>query len=91
VILVRTDRPSLTPYATIVSKLVYSPSPAAVDTVMVDGEFLVRGGELQRWSLPDLLEAANRLADEMLGEAGLTDIVRQRTSLSWNPTRAAAG
>jgi cytosine/adenosine deaminase-related metal-dependent hydrolase len=46
----------------ILAALVFSPWPEVVDYVMVNGQFVVRSGELQGVDVPKLVEKADRVA-----------------------------
>ena len=48
VILVDFNKPHLTPHHSVISHLVYAVNSSDVDTVLVDGRVLLRGGEFTR-------------------------------------------
>ena len=65
-IFVNLASPSLRPvFDQPVPTLVYNANRSDVDTVMVDGEILVRGGELTRCSMAEILRDAQKVADEI--------------------------
>ena len=65
-IFVDLDSPSLRPvFDEPVPTLVYNANRSDVDTVMVDGEILVRGGELTRCSMAEILRDAQKVSDEI--------------------------
>lgn len=71
VVLVDFDKPHLYPRHNIVSHLVYAAKSSDVDTVLVDGEVLLRGGDFTRLDAPRICaqaeESARRLAEAEQG------------------------
>jgi len=68
IILLNTDLPNLNPIhgeSTVVSNLVYSASPANVDTTIVDGHVLMANRQLQTIDLKKTVEDASRIATQM--------------------------
>jgi len=65
-----------------VSALVFSAHGTDVDTVLVNGEIVLRGGELRFSGEDDVLTAARRLAREAIERAGL----EHRVDVAWRPT-----
>jgi 5-methylthioadenosine/S-adenosylhomocysteine deaminase len=75
-ILVDFDRPHLTPHhfdnlPSIHSNLVYCASGADVDTVMVGGQLLVRGGQPVQLEAAAIREAAQRSAERLIRDVGV--------------------
>ena len=70
------DRPHLTPHhfdnlPNILSDLVYCASGADVDTVMVGGQVLVRGGQPLQLDVAAIREAAQRSAERLIRDVGV--------------------
>ena len=86
-IVIDLDRPHLLPRNTWPSNLVYSQNSSAVRTVIIDGEVVVKGGELLNWHCADLADRANAAAAAMNSQTGLADMYRERTRWIWNPGR----
>lgn len=59
-------RPHLAPFSDPFAMLVYGAEASDVRDVFVDGEWLVRDGELVRWDLPEVLAGAERAIDDVL-------------------------
>jgi cytosine/adenosine deaminase-related metal-dependent hydrolase len=76
--------------ADILAALVFSPFPEPVDTVLVNGRIVVRGGELGELDVPALLERAERISGRLLdGAARSTGLdYRQRLSPARAPRRS---
>ena len=66
IILVRTDELNIAPLANIETTIVQSATPANVDTVMVGGRFLKRGGELVDADLAGARDRAEASLDHLL-------------------------
>ena len=58
-----------TPAAEIISALVYSAQPGDVDTVIIDGELVLRDGKLLTIDEPKTVKTANSEAKELVGRA----------------------
>lgn len=71
VILVRTNDLDIAPVFDPFNSLVYSAQPANVDTVVVDGRILRRGGKFVALDVKALIQDATRSATRLRGEAGL--------------------
>ena len=69
VVLVNFDKPHLQPRHNVVSHLVYSAGAGDVDTVIVDGEILVRHGQLTKLDLRQIIAEANARAARLAGAA----------------------
>jgi 5-methylthioadenosine/S-adenosylhomocysteine deaminase len=69
VVLVNFEKPHLQPCHNVVSHLVYSASAGDVDTVIVDGEILVRDGQLTKLDLRQIYAEANTRAQRLAGAA----------------------
>ena len=52
--------------------LVYSENGSAVDTVMVDGEFILRGGRFQQFNESDMFDALKEIRENILQEHRLS-------------------
>ncbi len=76
-------RPHLVPLGTWPSNLVYSGSPDAVRTVLVDGVPVVEDGRLTMWDQDEVVRGGNSAADLMNTRTGLTDMYRRRSSWTW--------
>jgi cytosine/adenosine deaminase-related metal-dependent hydrolase len=61
--------------------LVFSAHGTDVDTVLVNGEVVLRGGELAFEHEQEVMADARRLADETIDRAG----IRHRLERHWNP------
>jgi len=75
------DRPHVTVVNRPVSALVFSAHGTDVDTVMVNGEIVLRHGELRFPHENEVLADARRLARETIEKAGL----QNRVDTHWNP------
>jgi 5-methylthioadenosine/S-adenosylhomocysteine deaminase len=64
-----------------VSALVFSAHGTDVDTVLVNGEIVLRGGELKFAHEREVLADARRIAGELIDKAG----IRHRVAQHWNP------
>jgi 5-methylthioadenosine/S-adenosylhomocysteine deaminase len=71
-------RPSLVPRETLVSNLIYAADPAAVRSVFVDGEEVVREGVHRRLEAAAVVEAAGEAARRVLDRAGLSEYLETR-------------
>lgn len=65
VVLVNFNKPHLQPRHNVVSHLVYSAGAGDVDTVIVDGEILVRDGQLTKLDLRQIYAEANQRAQRL--------------------------
>ena len=65
-----------------VSALVFSAHGTDVDTVLVNGEVVLRGGNLRFGSEREVLDDARRIARETIERAGL----QHRVDVHWRPT-----
>jgi 5-methylthioadenosine/S-adenosylhomocysteine deaminase len=74
----------LAPFGTAVSSMVYSASPRAVQTVVVDGRVLVDGGRLTVWDHDDVIAESRTVALEWIDAAGIGPLFAQRTKWLWN-------
>jgi 5-methylthioadenosine/S-adenosylhomocysteine deaminase len=68
---VRVDRPHLTPRADLISTLVYATQTTDVDTVIIDGQIVMRERKLLTIDEAETIAAANREQEDLLGRAGL--------------------
>lgn len=71
VILVRTADINIAPVLDPFNSLVYSAQPGNVDTVVVDGRILLRGGKFTALDIEQTIRNAKRSALRLRGEAGL--------------------
>ena len=69
-ILVRTTDLNIAPLANIEATIVQSASPANVDAVMVDGQFVKRDGRLLHYDVPGIVQRAKESALRIRNEAG---------------------
>lgn len=82
-IVVDLARPHLVPRGTWPSNLVYSGSPDAVRTVLVEGQVLVEDGRLTLWDHDEVVRAGDDAADLMNSRTALNDLYRARSRWSW--------
>ena len=68
---VRMDRPHLTPRADLISMLVYATQTTDVDTVIIDGQIVMRERELRTINETQTIEEANVEQETLLKRAGL--------------------
>jgi 5-methylthioadenosine/S-adenosylhomocysteine deaminase len=66
VIIVDLSRAHSTPVRDVVSALVYSSQPSDVRTTIIDGEIVMRDGELLTMNEADVIEEANREAEALV-------------------------
>lgn len=71
-ILIRTDGLNIAPLANIETTVVQSATPANVDTVMVDGRLVKRGGRLTTFDVAGIVERAKASALRIRNAAGGT-------------------
>ena len=69
IVLLDFDRPHLYPRHNVVSHLVYSAGAGDVDTVLVDGEILLRGGKFTRLDAAQICAESQRRADRLVRAA----------------------
>ena len=82
-IVIDTERVSLAPSQTIVSNLVYSNDPWAVEDVYVGGERVVQAGRHRSLDRGRVIAGARTAFGRVLQAAGLDDYVRTRGSWRW--------
>jgi 5-methylthioadenosine/S-adenosylhomocysteine deaminase len=70
IVLMDFDKPHLTPRHNVVSHLVYAARASDVDTVLVDGRVLVRGGELTKMDAEAVCAQAEKRAARLVEKAG---------------------
>ena len=83
VVVATLHKPELVPHATWPSNLVYSSSPSAVRTVLVDGRVVVDDGRVVAWEHDEVIAHGNRMALEMDAHTGLARAYRQRSRWRW--------
>jgi 5-methylthioadenosine/S-adenosylhomocysteine deaminase len=76
------DRAHVTVANRPVSALVFSAHGTDVETVLVNGEVVLRGGELRFVGEDEVLSDARRLARETIERAG----IEERVDVHWRPT-----
>lgn len=69
-VVIDTRRPHLAPFSDPFAMLVYAAEASDVRDVFVDGQWLVRDGELVRWDQGEVLAGAELAIDEVLARAG---------------------
>lgn len=69
VILVDFDKPHLTPRHNVVSHLVYATQASDVDSVMVDGKWLLRGREWQTLDVKEICATSEKMARALVDKA----------------------
>lgn len=72
------NKPNLAPNLRPVSNLVYAASGGDVDTVLVDGQVLMDNRRVLTMNEGEVISEANRVAFEMVREAGLTHLLERR-------------
>lgn len=82
-IVVDLHRPHLVPRNTWPSNLVYSGSPYAVRSVLVDGVAVVDEGRLVMWDHDEVVRAGNAAAELMNTRIGLADMYHERSRWTW--------
>lgn len=70
-VLVDLRKPHLTPYRDIMSNLVYSAMGSDVDSVMVDGKFLMRKRKALTLDEEKILDVAQRRQDDLITRSGV--------------------
>ena len=70
-VLVDLKKPHLVPHRDVVSNLVYAAMGSDVDTVLVDGKVLVRGGKALTLDEGRILGEAQRRQDELISRSGV--------------------
>jgi cytosine/adenosine deaminase-related metal-dependent hydrolase len=65
---VDTVRAHLVPAGRIVSAWIHNGQPADIESVMIDGQFVVRGGKLLTLDEPALIAEADRVGKRIWGE-----------------------
>jgi 5-methylthioadenosine/S-adenosylhomocysteine deaminase len=70
VVLVDMKKPHLAPLHNVISHLVYSAVGSDVDTVIVDGEVLMREGRVLTLDEDEILERAQKASDDLLARGG---------------------
>jgi 5-methylthioadenosine/S-adenosylhomocysteine deaminase len=71
VIVIELNRPHSTPVKDVVSALVYSAQASDVRTTIIDGQILMRDGELLTMNEADVIEEANREAELLVNRSGI--------------------
>jgi cytosine/adenosine deaminase-related metal-dependent hydrolase len=71
-VLVRMDKPHLTPTLNPISHLVYSGEGSDVDTVIVHGEILMEQRQVKTLDESKIIQEANRRAEKLLERAGVS-------------------
>jgi 5-methylthioadenosine/S-adenosylhomocysteine deaminase len=69
-IMIRTTDLNIAPLAQIETTIVQSATPANVDTVMIDGRIVKRGGHLTHFNVPEIVARAERSALRVRRESG---------------------
>lgn len=70
-VILRLDRPHLVPRPDLISTIVYSAEASDVETVMIEGNVVVRGGRLLAMDQQEVLEAAARESRLLAARAGI--------------------
>jgi len=70
-VLIDLKKPHLTPYRDLMSNIVYSAMGSDVDTVMVDGRLLFRGGKVLTMDEERIVGQAQRRQDELISRSGV--------------------
>lgn len=82
-IVIDTERISLSPPQTLISNLVYSPDPGAVQDVYIGGEQVIQGGQHPRLDRKAVVAGARTASEQVLKGAGLDEYVRTRGRWRW--------
>jgi len=82
-IVIDTERVSLSPSQTVVSNLVYSNDPWAVRDVYVNGEQIVSDGVHRSFDRPAVMRGAHNALASVLERAGLTEYIQNRSRWRW--------
>lgn len=70
IILIRTNDVNTAPMANIEATVVLSATPANIDTVMIDGRIVKRGGRLVAYDVPKIVSAAKQSSQKIRQQAG---------------------
>jgi cytosine/adenosine deaminase-related metal-dependent hydrolase len=70
-VLINLKKPHLVPYRDVVSNIVYSAMGSDVDTVLVDGRLLLRGGKSLTLDEKRIVSRARRHQDELISRSGV--------------------
>jgi cytosine/adenosine deaminase-related metal-dependent hydrolase len=70
-VLIDLKKPHLTPFRDVVSNIIYSAMGSDVDSVMVDGRFLLKGGKALTIDEQRILGEAQRRQDELVARSGV--------------------
>lgn len=70
-VLIDLRKPHLTPYRDVVSNIVYSAMGSDVDSVMVDGRFLLRGGKALTLDEESIVSEAQKSQDGLISRSGV--------------------
>lgn len=65
-VLIRKDSPSMNPAINIFANILYSLSQRDIDTVIIDGKVVVRGGKLLTIDVKEVVKEANRIKERLL-------------------------
>jgi 5-methylthioadenosine/S-adenosylhomocysteine deaminase len=88
IILIRTDDLNIAPLAQIETTVVQAATPANVDTVMVDGRIIKRGGQLVHFHVPGIVQRAEQSARRIREAAG--GVLKPVSTAAGNPVFRAA-
>jgi 5-methylthioadenosine/S-adenosylhomocysteine deaminase len=83
VIAIDTQRLPLAPVQTLISNLIYSNDPNAVQEVYVDGELLVSGGRHRTLDVNEVFDRARGALSGVLKATGLDDYLATRSRWRW--------
>jgi 5-methylthioadenosine/S-adenosylhomocysteine deaminase len=70
-VLIDLRKPHLVPYRDIVSNVVYSAVGSDVDSVLVDGNLLLHGGEALTLDEERIIDEAQERQDELISRSGV--------------------
>ena len=82
-IVIDTERVALTPSQTLISNLVYSPDPCAIQDVYVGGELVIENGQHARLDRAAVVARARAASERLLKSAGLDEYLRTRGRWRW--------
>jgi len=73
------SRPEMVPSLSTFTNLLYCATGSAVETVMVDGRFVVKDRAMLTMDEPRVIEQANSVARELVEKADLWGLVNPRS------------
>jgi len=65
-VLIKKDSPNMNPAINIFANILYSLSQRDIDTVIIDGKVVVRGGKLLTINVKEVVKEVNRIKERLL-------------------------